>query len=104
MPSTTVDLSSDSARAAPGQSPLEAGLSSMVTIAVAPPKQTLPLASEAAPASALGTVSTPRPLRKCHTLKYLILECECLLECVHLSIGFFENFLDFFSGNDSLFL
>jgi hypothetical protein len=28
----------------------------------------------------------------CHTLKYLILGCEYLSECVHLSIGFFENF------------
>jgi hypothetical protein len=32
----------------------------------------------------------------CHTLKYLILGCEYLLKCVHLSIGFFENFKDFF--------
>jgi hypothetical protein len=39
-------------------------------------------------------------LRYCHTLKYLILECEYLLKCVHLSIGFFKNFTDF-SGNYS---
>jgi hypothetical protein len=32
----------------------------------------------------------------CHTLKYLILGCECLLGCVHLSIGFSKNFKDFF--------
>jgi hypothetical protein len=31
----------------------------------------------------------------CHTLKYLILGCEYLLECVCLSIGFFENFQNF---------
>jgi hypothetical protein len=38
----------------------------------------------------------------CHTLKYLILECEYLLECVHPSLGFFENFPDS-SGDYSLF-
>jgi hypothetical protein len=38
----------------------------------------------------------------CHTLKYLILGCECLLGCVHQSIGFFENFKDF-SGNYSIY-
>jgi hypothetical protein len=59
-----VDQWSDSAGAAPGQSPLAAGLSSMVTIVVASPKQTLPLAGEATLASALGTVPAPRPLRK----------------------------------------
>jgi hypothetical protein len=31
----------------------------------------------------------------CHTLKYLILGCEYLLECVRLSIGFSENFQNF---------
>jgi hypothetical protein len=31
----------------------------------------------------------------CHTLKYLILGCDYLLQCVHLSIGFSENFKDF---------
>jgi hypothetical protein len=31
----------------------------------------------------------------CHTLKYLILGCEYLLQCVYPSLGFFENFLDF---------
>jgi hypothetical protein len=38
----------------------------------------------------------------CHTLKYLILGCECLLGCVHLSIGFFESFKDL-SGNYSIY-
>jgi hypothetical protein len=38
----------------------------------------------------------------CHTLKYLILGCEYLLQYVHLSIGFFENFIDF-SGNYSIY-
>jgi hypothetical protein len=38
----------------------------------------------------------------CHTLKYLILGCECLLQCVHLSIGFSENLKDF-SGNYSIY-
>jgi hypothetical protein len=32
----------------------------------------------------------------CHILKYLILRCECLLEYVHPSLWFFENFSDFF--------
>jgi hypothetical protein len=32
---------------------------------------------------------------RCHTLKYLILGCEYLLQCVYLPIGFFENFKDF---------
>jgi hypothetical protein len=36
------------------------------------------------------------------TLKYLILGCECLLQCVYPSLVFFENFLDF-SGDYSLF-
>jgi hypothetical protein len=31
----------------------------------------------------------------CHTLKYLILGCEYLLECVRPSLGFLENFPDF---------
>jgi hypothetical protein len=31
-----------------------------------------------------------------------LLGCEYLLECVHPSLGFFENFSDF-SGNYSLF-
>jgi hypothetical protein len=35
-------------------------------------------------------------IRYCNTLKYLILGCEYLLECVHLSIGISENFLEFF--------
>jgi hypothetical protein len=39
---------------------------------------------------------------ECHTLKYLILGCDYLLQCVHLSIGFFENFIDFF-GNYSIY-
>jgi hypothetical protein len=39
----------------------------------------------------------------CHTLKYLILVCDYLLQCVHLSIRFFENFNDF-SGNYSIYL
>jgi hypothetical protein len=34
----------------------------------------------------------------CHTLKYLILGCDYLLQYVHLLIGFSENFKDF-SGN-----
>jgi hypothetical protein len=38
----------------------------------------------------------------CHTLKYLILGCDYLLQCVHLSIGFSENFIDF-SGNYSIY-
>jgi hypothetical protein len=38
----------------------------------------------------------------CHTLKYLILGCECILQCVHLSIEFSENFKDFF-GNYSIY-
>jgi hypothetical protein len=40
-------------------------------------------------------VSSPQAWR--HILKYLILRCEYLLKCVHLSIGFSENFLEFFS-------
>jgi hypothetical protein len=40
---------------------------------------------------------------RCHTLKYLILGCECLLQYVHLSIGFSENFKDF-SSNYSIYL
>jgi hypothetical protein len=64
MPSPTVDPSSDSARATLGQSPPAASLSSMVSIAIALPKQTLPLASEAALASALGAVPAPRPLKR----------------------------------------
>jgi hypothetical protein len=31
---------------------------------------------------------------KCHTLKYLILGCKYLLECVHPTLEFFENFLE----------
>jgi hypothetical protein len=31
-----------------------------------------------------------------HTLKYLILGCEYLSECFHLSIGISKNFLEFF--------
>jgi hypothetical protein len=38
----------------------------------------------------------------CHTLKYSILGCECILQCVYVSLGFFENFLDF-SSKYSLF-
>jgi hypothetical protein len=38
----------------------------------------------------------------CHTLKYLILGCDYLLQCVHLSKGFSENFKDF-SGNYSIY-
>jgi hypothetical protein len=38
----------------------------------------------------------------CHTLKYLILGCEYLLQCDPLSIGFFENFKDF-SGDYSIY-
>jgi hypothetical protein len=38
----------------------------------------------------------------CHTLKYLILECEYLSECVYPSLGFFKNFPDF-SVDYSLF-
>jgi hypothetical protein len=38
----------------------------------------------------------------CHTLKYLILGCECLLQYVHLSIEFFKNFKDF-SGHYSIY-
>jgi hypothetical protein len=64
VPSTTVDLSSGSAGAALGQSPPVAGLSSMATIAVASPKQTLALAGEAVPTSALGAVPAPRPLKR----------------------------------------
>jgi hypothetical protein len=48
-------------------------------------------------AESLARVSTG-VIVECHTLKYLILECEYLLQYVHLSIGFFENFKDF-SGN-----
>jgi hypothetical protein len=64
MPSVIVDLWSGSARAAPGQSPAAAGLSLMVTIAAASSKQTLPSASEDAPASALGAVPAPRPFKR----------------------------------------
>jgi hypothetical protein len=39
----------------------------------------------------------------CHTLKYLTLGCQCLLECVHPSLAFFENFPNF-SGNYSFFV
>jgi hypothetical protein len=45
VPSVTVDPSLGSARAVLGQSPLASGLSSMVTIVIAPPGQTLPSAS-----------------------------------------------------------
>jgi hypothetical protein len=46
--------------------------------------------------------SMHRELDARHTLKYLILGCECLLQYVHLSIGFFENFKDC-SGNYSIY-
>jgi hypothetical protein len=39
----------------------------------------------------------------CHTLKYSILGCDYLLQYVHLSIEFSENFKDF-SGNYSIYL
>jgi hypothetical protein len=64
VPSVIVELSSGSARAAPRQSLSAAGLSSLVTIAVAPPKQTLPSAGKATLASALGVVPAPRPLKR----------------------------------------
>jgi hypothetical protein len=38
--------------------------------------------------------STGQRPSHCHALKYLILGCECLLGCVHLSIGFSEIFKD----------
>jgi hypothetical protein len=38
----------------------------------------------------------------CHTLKYSILGCDYLLQYVHLSIGFSENFKDF-SGNHFIY-
>ena len=52
----------------------------------------------------LRPVPTPHAMSciPCHTLKYLILGCECLLENVYPSLGFFENFSDFF-GNYSYF-
>jgi hypothetical protein len=34
--------------------------------------------------------------RRCHTLKYLILGCDYLLQCVHLSIRFFSGILKIF--------
>jgi hypothetical protein len=43
-----------------------------------------------------------RSIEGCHTLKYLILGCECLLGCVHLLVGFSQNFKDF-SGNYSIY-
>jgi hypothetical protein len=44
----------------------------------------------------------PATLHGCHTLKHLILGCDYLLQCVHLSIRFFKNFKDF-SGNYSIY-
>jgi hypothetical protein len=35
-------------------------------------------------------------LNMCHTLKYSILGCDYLLQCVHLSIGFFSRVLKIF--------
>jgi hypothetical protein len=64
VPSITVDPSSGSAGATPGQSSPMAGLGSLVTIAVAPPKQTLPSVGETVPARALGAVPAPRPLKR----------------------------------------
>jgi hypothetical protein len=64
VPTIIVDPSSGTAKAAPEQSPPSAGLSSMVTIAVAPPGQTSPLTGEPASASALGTVLEPKVLKK----------------------------------------
>jgi hypothetical protein len=46
---------------------------------------------------------TTNSRRICHTLKYLILGCDYLLQYVHLSIEFSENFKDF-SGNYSIYL
>jgi hypothetical protein len=34
----------------------------------------------------------PEWVANCHTLKYSILGCDYLLQCVHLSIGFFREF------------
>jgi hypothetical protein len=39
---------------------------------------------------------------ECHTIKYPILGCEYLLQCVHLSIGFSKNFKEF-SSNYSIY-
>jgi hypothetical protein len=63
MPSIRVDLSSSSVGAAPGQSLPTVGLSSLVIITVAPPKQTLLSIGEATLVSALGVVPAPRPLK-----------------------------------------
>jgi hypothetical protein len=64
MPSVTMDPSSGSPGAAPGQSPPATGLSSLVAIAAAPPKQTPPSASGTMLASALGAIPGPIPLKK----------------------------------------
>jgi hypothetical protein len=64
VPSVTVDLSSGSFGAALGQSPPAFGLSSMVTIVVAPPRQTPPSAGTTVLASTLGAAPSPRVLRR----------------------------------------
>jgi hypothetical protein len=67
--SVTVDPSSGSMWATQGQSLPAASLSSLVTIVVAPPKQTLPSAGEATLASDLAAVPARRPLCRCSTSK-----------------------------------
>jgi hypothetical protein len=64
VPSVTVDPSLSSAGAALGQSPPTAVVSSLVTIAAAPPKETLPMSGTMVLASALGITPAPRPLKK----------------------------------------
>jgi endonuclease/exonuclease/phosphatase family metal-dependent hydrolase len=50
----------------------------------------------------LQDVSSVPGYHHCHTLKYLILGCEYLLQYVHLSMGLFVNFKDL-SGNYSIY-
>jgi hypothetical protein len=63
VPTIAVDPSSGTAKATLKQSS-PASLSSMVTVAVAPPEQTPPSTGKSALASALGTVPVPKVLKK----------------------------------------
>jgi hypothetical protein len=58
--------------------------------------------SSTSPTTTTQRLDTKAAVSDYHTLKYLILGCESLLQCVHLSIGFSENFKDF-SGNYSIY-
>jgi hypothetical protein len=64
VPSITMDPSSDSARATPGETPPSAGTKMMVTVMAASPGQILPKADKPVSASALGVGPAPRVLKK----------------------------------------